>query len=50
MPDVNKVFTIRSVTDPNIDFSSGNILFINNTTEIDRNVNQSETLNFIFNF
>lgn len=50
VPDVNKVFTIRSVTDPNIDFSSGNILFINNTTEIDRNINQSETLNFIFNF
>ena len=50
VPAQQKSFRIIDVTNPDIDFSSGNVLFINNTTAIDRDIDQSETLNFIFNF
>jgi hypothetical protein len=50
VPVQQKSFRIIDVTNPDIDFSSGNVLFINNTTAIDRDIDQSETLNFIFNF
>lgn len=50
VPSEGKTFRIIDVTNPDIDFSSGNVLFINNTTAIDRDIDQSETLNFIFNF
>ena len=50
VPTAERSFRIIDVTNPDIDFSSGNVLFINNTTAIDRDIDQSETLNFIFNF
>lgn len=43
-------FTISNITKPAIDIFSGDILFINNNTAIQRNAEQTETLNFIFNF
>jgi hypothetical protein len=43
-------FTISNITKPTIDIFSGDILFINNNTAIQRNAEQTETLNFIFNF
>ena len=43
-------FTISNITKPAIDIFSGDILFINNNTAIQRNAEQTETINFIFNF
>ena len=43
-------FTISNITKPVIDIFSGDILFINNNTAILRNAEQTETINFIFNF
>lgn len=43
-------FTISNITKPVIDIFSGDILFINNNTAIQRNAEQTETINFIFNF
>lgn len=48
----NDGYTVKSIKSktPEIDIFSGEILFINNSNKIDRAAEQSETLNFIFNF
>jgi hypothetical protein len=43
-------FNVISITNPEVDVNSGNILFINNNNKQSRQTDQIETINFIINF
>jgi ribosomal protein S8 len=48
--DISDAIRIKSIREPEIDVYTGNILYINNNSKIQRDENQTETINFLITF
>jgi len=47
---ISNALRIKDIREPEIDVYTGNILYINNNSKIQRNENQTETINFLITF